>query len=182
MHNVDGRLVVTDHSTADLGGATSPGRNAFCFNGQTTPLPRSTCAIRRPESIDGDQQSVGTLRAWLGLRHRCRELRRHLDEPGAVIVRPAQAPLSDRPSNRCDPARHSPNRELVRIYGRGFDAIPWQRSGRRLRRKHSVAQRLPTRVGNCVVIGGEPAEVVAVTPTMIVARAPFPAASGPSPS
>ena len=66
VHNVDGGLVVTDQSTADLGGVTSPGWNAFAFNGPDAPpapvnVRNSTSGVRH-----GGEQPVGALRPRSG--------------------------------------------------------------------------------------------------------------------
>jgi len=60
--------------------------------------------------------------------------------------------------------------DLIRIYGEGFDAIDGV--GSSCNTPIEVNTCRPLR-GNCVLIDRVPAAVIAVTPTMLVVRAPF---------
>jgi hypothetical protein len=62
--------------------------------------------------------------------------------------------------------------ELIRIYGREFDAIQGNAPNGDCDTIGEANSCRPP-YGNCVLIGGRAADVVAVTPTMLVARAPF---------
>jgi hypothetical protein len=173
VHNVDGGLVVTDRSSVDLGGASSPGWNAFAFNGPDDP----------PTPVNVRNSTSGVVMAVNNQWERCGRgwvcdvaavsSRDAAASPGAVVVRPAQAPRQ-RQTMRIDAISPTlaEEGELVRLYGTGFDAIRGNGPDGDCTSVPSLNGCRPV-VGNCVVIGGEPAEVVAVTPTMIVARAPF---------
>jgi hypothetical protein len=60
--------------------------------------------------------------------------------------------------------------ELVRVYGSGFDAVDG--AGASCESIAAANTCRPLR-GNCVFIDRMPTEVIAVTPTMLVVRAPF---------
>jgi hypothetical protein len=173
VYNVDGGFVVTDQSTADLGGATSPGWNAFAFNGTGTV----------PEAVNVRNLTGGVLTAVNNQWEHCDggwvcdvAVVSTVDvstNPGPVVVAPAQA-SRERHTLRVDAISPSfaAEGELVRIYGAGFDAIRGNGPGGDCTSIARLNGCKPV-VGNCVVIGGVQAEVVAVTPTMLVARAPF---------
>jgi hypothetical protein len=173
VHNVDGGLVVTDQSSVDLGGVTSPGWNAFAFNGPAdTPAP-----VNVRNSTSGVVMAVNNQWERCGRGWVCDLAAVGSGDiaanPGPIVVKPAQAPRQ-RQTVRIDSISPTLAEEgdLVRIYGTGFDAIRGSGPDGDCASISSLNGCRPV-VGNCVVIGGEPAEVVAVTPTMIVARAPF---------
>jgi hypothetical protein len=173
VHNVDGGLVVTDQSTADLGGVASPGWNAFAFNGPDDPLT----PVNVRNSTGGVVMAVNNQWEHCGRGWVCDvaevSARDTAASPGFVIVKPAQPPRQ-RQTIRIDAVRPTvaEQGDVVRIYGTGFEAIGGNGPDGDCTSIASFNGCRPV-VGNCVVIGGEPAEVVAVTPTMIVARAPF---------
>jgi hypothetical protein len=173
VHNVDGGFVVTDQSTADLGGGASAGWNAFAFNGtggavEPVNVRNQTSAILTAVNNQWEGCGGGWVCDVAAVRSSDVSA-----SAGPVVVPRAQA-ARERHAVRIDsispPA--AAEGELLRIYGRGFDAIRGNGPDGDCTSVAALNGCRPVK-GNCVVIGGEPAEVVAVTPTMIVARAPF---------
>jgi hypothetical protein len=174
VHNTDGGVVVGDSSTLDLGGLGSAGDNALAFNG---PPAASRANLQNltafPVSASNDQwESCGG--GW-----RCDVAavldRDVLQSPplGTVAVEPAQPPRARAPLEitAVSPPFAAAG-ELVRVYGKGFDAIEGNAPDGGCEDIPS-ANRCDPPSGNCVVVDGQPADVVAVTPTMLVLRAPF---------
>jgi IPT/TIG domain-containing protein len=92
---------------------------------------------------------------------------------GTVEVEPAQAPRGRAPLEitAISPPFAAAG-ELVRIYGKGFDAIEGNAPDGGCA-DIPASNRCDAPTGNCVVVDGQPVDVVAVTPTMLVFRAPF---------
>lgn len=175
VHNVDGGVVVADSSSIDLGGAAIAGNNAIAFNGpDTTVEPVNlrnltalpiTAANNQWESCGGGWQC--DVEAVLALDVLA------VQPSGTIQVAPAQPGHAREPLeiSAIEPAFAAAG-EMVRIYGRGFDAIEGNAAAGGCDAIAAANGCDPLR-GNCVVVGGQPAEVIAVTPTMLVVRAPF---------
>ena len=175
VHNVDGGIVVSDASSIDLGGEVSEGRNAIAFNGPDAPpepvnlrnltaLPISAVNDQWESCGDGWQCDVDAVLARDVVA---------LQPSGAIEVEPAMPGHAREPIeiDAVEPTLAAAG-DLVRIYGRGFDAIDGNDTTGGCDAIASANGCDPLN-GNCVVAGGREAEVVAVTPTMLVVRAPF---------
>jgi hypothetical protein len=175
VDNADGGFVVTDRSAADLGGGFSRGRNAFAFNGPAA----TTGALNLRHLGSGPVTAVGNQWEHCGPGWRCDvNAVRGSDVFAAagappVAVAPARA-ARERHSVRIDEIRPSfaLAGELVRLYGDGFDAIGGNGPGGDCT-SAAPLNRCDPIAGNCVLFGGRTAEVVSLTPTMIVVRSPF---------
>ena len=136
--------------------------------------PRQPAQSRRDGGAGGGKL-MGELRAQHALRRapRARPRRLRAQRSGGRHHTGRRASVQRRvPRLAVDHASHASAGELVRIYGSGFDAL----SGNDVAgdcNAIAAANRCPPRRGNCVFVGGQPAQVVAVTPTMLVVRAPF---------
>ena len=170
--NVLDGAVIVDDSLADLGGGpfASAGDNAFAYNGESGMGFDLRAVSSAPISAafaqwDGCGAGVACDEAAV--------LATDVRDGGAgVSISPAVAPrgLGVPVVERVAPARGRAG-ELVRIFGAGFDAVAGYGEGGC--EGAAVANGCAPVRGNCVTIDGEPAEVVAVTPTMVVARWPF---------
>jgi hypothetical protein len=175
VHNADGGVAVGDASRLDLGGGTSAGDNALAFNGPNKPAARANLRnlTATAVSASNDQwESCGG--GW-----RCDSAavleNDVLESPplGTVEVEPAQ-PTRSRETveiTAISPPTAAAG-ELVRVYGRGFDAIEGNAPDGGCD-DIPAANRCASSKGNCVAVDGQPADVIAVTPTMLVLRAPF---------
>jgi hypothetical protein len=173
VHNGTGGVVVGQGSIASFAPGGAPGENAFAFNGPLLP-PRLTnfqSASLLPIAASGngwehcgpcDSCDVG---AVLALDVSFTSLQAPVEIAPALPTRQRAAPRIDAivPS-------FAAAGDFVRIYGSGFDAI--EGAGTSCASIPAANTCRPLR-GNCVLIDRQPAEVVAVTPTMLVVRAPF---------
>ncbi|OFV89618.1 MAG: hypothetical protein A3J75_07525 [Acidobacteria bacterium RBG_16_68_9] len=170
-----GGLAITGASSADLGGKGSPGNNVFAFNGATGQTSAANVQNHSAQVIAAtNNQWEHCGRGWI-----CDEAAiRQADVfsatgAGAVTISPSQ------PHHRRSPPTitaavpsFAAAGEIVRLYGSGFDAI----DGNGPEASCETIEELNTcrpRRGNCVFIDRQPVEVIAVTPTMLVIRAPF---------
>jgi hypothetical protein len=175
VHNLDGGVVVANRSVGDFGGGISTGLNAFAFNGPdgaSTPANLRNLSERPVSAANNHWERCGN--------HLACNVRAVLEfdvfqqnGSGGVDVAPAQR---GRARATADIDTISPTfatvGELVRLYGRGFDAIEGNAPSGDCATIADANTCRPAQ-GNCVLVGGQPAEVVAVTPTMLVFRAPF---------
>jgi hypothetical protein len=174
VHNLDGGVVVANSSVADLGGAMSRGFNALAFNGPAgaTPTNLRNLSTALLSASNNDWQHCGE---QLTCNHRA-VLMHDVFQPdgaGSVIVAPARRGR-ERVAIEIDSIAppFAAAGELVRLYGKGFDAIGGNAPAGGCDTIAEANSCRPTK-GNCVAVGGEAADVIAVTPTMLVIRAPF---------
>lgn len=172
VHNLDGGVTVATNSTIDLGGPVSEGFNALAFNGagelpsnlRNTSVSAVWAANNYWEHC-GNHLSCNDRAVLLG------DVFQSDDQ--AVAIQPTRA---NRARTAIEIDSISPSfaaaGELVRLYGRGFDAIEGNAAGGGCGTVAEANQCRPVR-GNCVLVGRQPADVVAVTPRMLVIRAPF---------
>jgi hypothetical protein len=173
IQSSSGGALVLDSASGDFGTSLSPGQNAFAFNGPSRPITPVNLRNLGATAVP----AVGNFWENCGRSTHCDEPRvLGLDvfAPNAPVdITPAAASVQRRvPRLASITPRHASAGELVRIYGSGFDAL----SGNDVAgdcTAIAAANRCPPRRGNCVFVGGQPAQVVAVTPTMLVVRAPF---------
>lgn len=164
---------VADDSFADFGGGLlgSAGSNAFAgnalsssgknfFNSAPAQISAINCQWEACGNADAcDDDAIDRL-----------DVGHHA---GEVLFAPAQAPKLLPPPSVTTVVPASGRRgDLLRIFGSGFDAVAGNLvDGECLH--PAEANRCDGLRGNCVRIGGVPAAVEAVTPTMLVARWPF---------
>ncbi len=173
VHNADGGVVVTDSSTAQLGTMAVAGENAIAFNGVADPptpvnfqnltaLPIAAIGNAWEHCGSGTSCDVDAVQAL-------DVLTAHTDAP--VGVAPAlPTRMRARPSlDRAEPSFAAAG-TLVRLYGSGFDAI--EGAGASCVDLPAANSCSPLS-GNCVLVDRTAADVVAVTPTMLVIRMPF---------
>jgi len=173
LHNRDAGVVVSDTSRGDFAPDGVPGENAFAFNGPPQPLTpmnfrNLTSTPVRAQGNAWEHCGAGVqcnLAAVLAFDVFSAEFQAPIAVAPALSSRGRDAP---RISAIVPPIAAAG--ELVRVYGNGFDAI--EGAGAACERIAAANTCRPLR-GNCVFIGRAPAEVVAVTPTMLVVRAPF---------
>lgn len=173
VHNVDGGVLVSDTSRASFAPGDALGANAFAFNGPAKPA--SPMNFRNLTALPID--AAGNAWEHCGPYGPCDLTAiRSFDvfaasAQGTVMLTPA---LPTRSHSRAQITAIEPPfaaaGDLVRIYGSGFNAIDG--AGESCDTVAAANTCQPLR-GNCVVIDHSPAEVVAVTPTMLVVRAPF---------
>jgi hypothetical protein len=176
VHNLDGGVVVANTSVADLGrGEGSTGLNAFAFNGpaqSSTPTNLRNLSVRAVSAANNHWQGCGN-------RLTCNDRAVLMDDvfqqdgSGGVVVTPARGGR-ERAAIEIDSITPTlaTEGELVRLYGKGFDAIGGNAPAGDCGTIGEANSCRPLK-GNCVLVGGQPAAVVAVTPTMLVIRAPF---------
>lgn len=173
VHNLGGGVVVGDTSAGLFGSSETYGSNAFAFNGAPDPLFPANFRNQSSHALSavGNQwEHCGDRIPCDVARVRARDVyRATLD--ATVAVEPATAtPHREAPRITAIVPSFATAGELVRIYGSGFDAI--EGAGSDCEDVAAANGCRPVR-GNCVFIDRQPAEVVAVTPTMLVVRAPF---------
>jgi hypothetical protein len=173
VHNLGGGAVVGNASEATFGTPLGAGHNAFAWNGAGDPLVpvnlrnETTHAI---EALGNHWEHCGARIPCDLARVRARDIFR-ISLAATVAIAPALAtPLRRAPVITAIEPPFAAAGELVRIYGSGFDAIDG--AGDRCGDIEAANGCRPVR-GNCVFIDRQPAAVVAVTPTMLVVRAPF---------
>jgi hypothetical protein len=173
VHNRANGVVAADTTRLGFGDAVAPGANAIAFNGP--PAPPAPVNFRNLTALP--IPAVGNAWEHCGPRAPCdRAAVQALDifttaPLGAVAIAPAQ-PTRRRAAPRIasiEPSFAAAG-DLIRIYGDGFDAIGG--IGPSCDTPIEVNTCRPLR-GNCVFIDRIPADVIAVTPTMLVVRAPF---------
>jgi hypothetical protein len=172
VHNLAGGLSTMETSTADLGTADSPGRNALAFNGIGSNLsgPKQ---LRNQTALP--LTAVGNHWESCGPTYDCAEIAVLIGSvysPDATVdVAPAR-PNAQREAPIIHEIRPTFARagELVWIYGEGFDAV-----GGAAQDAECDGAGRPCRASdpNCVFIDRQGAEIVAATPTLLVIRAPF---------
>jgi Right handed beta helix region len=172
---------VANSSVADLGGGTlgSAGNNAFTQNN----LPAGGANLR-----NGTGSLVSAINdQWehCGTGTQCNDMQIAADDisdHGAnTSFMPAQAHRAQTPIIDSVLPSKGKAGDLLRIFGSGFNVIDGHFSEKD-QQCADVAGRnrcVPVQ-GNCVQIGGVPAAVEAVTPTMLVVRWPF-TCLGPEP-
>jgi hypothetical protein len=175
VHNLDGGVVVADSSVIDLGGQTSKGLNAFAFNGAkelSTPTNLRNVSTSLIPAANNHWQHCGKS-SRCNRRAVLRQDVFQLDGSGGVDITPPRVGRR-RATIEIDSTspKFATRGELVRIYGRRFDAIEGNAPTGDCDTISEANSCRPLK-GNCVLVGGQPAEVVAVTPTMLVIRAPF---------
>ena len=172
LHNADAGVVVSNASRASFAPDGAPGENAFAFNGRRQGSPMN---FRNLSSLAVAAQG----NAWehCGAAAMCDVASvQALDVFSADFQAPVAVVPALTPRRRAAPriTEVSPSMavagELVHIYGTGFDAIDG--AGRACQTIAAANTCRPLH-GNCVFVGQVPAEVIAVTPTMLVIRAPF---------
>ena len=175
VNNLDAGVVIGNLSQADLGRADSPGNNTLAFNGDENP-PADTNLRNlspRPVSAIGDQ--------WEHCGHgwRCDEAAItardvFVDAAGGDVDSSSPRTARQRQAPRITEVTPSfaVQGDLVRLYGTGFDAIDGNGPGADCDTIATLNTCRPVH-GNCVLIDRQPADVVAVTPTMLVVKAPF---------
>ena len=173
LHNLGGGVVVGDTSDGTFGTAAVLGHNAFAFNGTGDPLIPMNFrneTTRALSAVGNHWEHCGASVPCDLARVRARDVyRATLD--AMVAVAPALAtPQRDAPRITAIAPSFAAAGELVRLYGSRFDAI--EGAGSDCGAVAAANGCRPVR-GNCVFIDRRPAEVVAVTPTMLVVRAPF---------
>lgn len=173
VHNVAGGVAVGNSSLATFGTPVSFGRNAFAFNG----LPEPPVPLNFQNLTSGPLIAVGNQWEHCGPATPC-DIAQVLARD---VFRAAPASTVDVDPGLPTAARAAPQitavdppfaaaGELVRIYGSGFDAIDG--AGSDCGGVVTANTCRPVR-GNCVFVDRQPADVIAVTPTMLVIRAPF---------
>lgn len=173
VHNQANGVIVADASRLSFGEVAAPGANAVAFNGPASP--RSPVNFRNLTALP--ITAVGNTWEHCGTRTSCdvaavqaldiftsglsapveiapAHPTRRLASPSITAIQPSFAAAGD----------------LIRIYGDGFDALDG--IGSSCDTPIQVNTCRPLR-GNCVLIDRVPADVIAVTPTMLVVRAPF---------
>ena len=173
VHNLGGGVVVGNDSVGFFGSLDTPGANAFAFNGtMDPPFPVNfrNETTRALSAVGNQWEHCGASVPCDLARVRARDVyRATLD--AMVAVAPALAtPQRDAPRITAIEPSFAAAGDLVRLYGSGFDAI--EGAGSDCGAVAAANGCRPVR-GNCVFIDRHPAEVVAVTPTMLVVRAPF---------
>jgi hypothetical protein len=173
LHNLGGGVVVGSTSSGDFGTADAFGSNAFAFNGVRDALVPVNFRNQTSHALT----AIGNHWEHCGARVPCDLARVRASDvyratlEATVAVTPALAtPHRDAPRITAIEPPFAAAGDLVRLYGSGFDAIDGAGSG--CDQIPAANSCRPVR-GNCVFIDRQPAEVVAVTPTMLVVRAPF---------
>ncbi len=175
VYNAGGGVRVEDTSQADFGGFLSHGNNAFAFNGASPGALQVNFQNLAPfaaTAVNNQWQHCG--RGWSCDRAQIEaaDLFRGADA-GALPISPSQPNHRRQPPSikRIEPPVAQAG-DIVRIYGSGFDAIDGNGPGATCDSLATVNTCTPLR-GNCVFFDRQPAQVVAVTPTMIAVLAPF---------
>lgn len=173
VHNAAGGAIVGNTSLARFGTSSLAGRNAFAFNGSGDPLLPVNLRNETPHSVEAignHWQHCGSGIPCDVARVRGRDIFR-ATLTSAVSVSPALAtPNRSAPVITAIEPPFAAAGDVVRLYGTGFDAIGGAGNG--CARVDAANSCRPLR-GNCVFIDHQPATVIAVTPTMLVIRAPF---------
>lgn len=173
LHNQGGGALIGNASEANLGTSAALGHNAFAFNGVGDPLMPVNLRNETAHSIEaiGNQWEHCGARIPCDLpRVRARDIfRASLSSMVAIAPALATAPRSAPVITAIEPPFAAAG-DLVRLYGSGFDAV--EGAGDSCQAIELANTCRPVR-GNCVFIDRQPAAVVAVTPTMLVVRAPF---------
>jgi hypothetical protein len=171
--NANSGVVIADQSRASFGVLIAPGDNAIAFNG--LPKPSTPANFRNQTSFP--ITAVGNFWEHCGPRIPCDTA---AVQSGDIFTARAVAPVAIKPAQNTrrraapritviDPPFAAAG-EVVRIYGSGFDAIEGNAGSCNTIADVNTCEPLH---GNCVMIDRTPAEVIAVTPTMMVVRAPF---------
>jgi hypothetical protein len=173
LHNVGAGAVVGNTSTADFGNTARSGHNAFAFNGAPDPATPANFRNDTEHALTaaGNQwEHCGAAIPCDLPQVRARDVfRATLTSSVAVSPGLPTAPRAAPRITAIEPP-YAAAGELVRIYGSGFDAI--EGAGSDCGDIAAANTCRPVR-GNCVFVDRQAAEVVAVTPTMLVIRAPF---------
>jgi hypothetical protein len=173
VRNANSGIVVDGGSRATFGDLNERGLNAVAFNG----APRRPTPMNFRNQTDFPVAAIGNFWERCGAQIPCDVL---AVQTGDIFAANRSAPVSivpAQPSRRraapritaIDPPFAAAG-DMVRIFGSGFDAI--EGSADSCAAVADVNTCHPLR-GNCVLIDRQPAEVIAVTPTMVVVRAPF---------
>jgi hypothetical protein len=169
VHNLTAGASLSDTARADFGSDTAAGRNAFAFNdGAGNNLRNGTnqpvSAVDNQWEHCGERPTCDTAAVMA--------LDVSTSNPAAPITVAPALPTRQRrpPTITSIVPSFAVAGDLVRLYGRDFDAI--NGSGSSCDRVADANTCHPLH-GNCIMIDRQPAEVVAVTPTMAVIRAPF---------
>jgi hypothetical protein len=174
VHNLDGGAVVANTSVADFGGGTSRGLNAFAFNGPQDPPTPANLRNLSAAPISAANNHWEGCGNHLTCNDRAVLMHDVFQQNGqaGVVVAPTRGGR-ERAAVEIEAITptFAAGGELIRLYGRGFDAIEGNAPAGDCATIAEANTCRPVR-GNCVVVGGQPADVVAVTPTMLVVRAP----------
>jgi hypothetical protein len=164
--------VVANASTADFGGGAlgSAGDNAFTQN----DLPGGGANLRNATGLA--VSAVNNQWENCGRGATCDHVQIatvDLSDRGAnTTIAPAQAHRALQPAITGVSPGAGAAGDLLRIYGRGFNVIDGHFAEDQCADVAGRNRCVPLR-GNCVRIGGVPAAVEAVTPTMLAVRWPF---------
>ncbi|GIW42051.1 MAG: hypothetical protein KatS3mg076_2628 [Candidatus Binatia bacterium] len=166
-------VAVFGTGTVDFGGGPlgSPGDNAFTQNNLPVDANFRNATGRTVDAVGNQWEHCGTGPVC----DHDEILRLDVNDLGRPFTRvaPAQA---HRRGERPRILGVSPSKgrkgELLRIFGSAFNVIDGHFAEDRCEDVEGRNRCVPLR-GNCVRIGGVPAPVVAVTPTMLVVRFPF---------
>ena len=167
VYNLDSGVNVAGTAVVDFGVVADPGYNVFTGNGAASIVANFQNAS--PAPIDA------LVNQWehCGRRPVCDDAAiAAADVGGPVTFSPA---LSSRWNHdtfieAVDPSSGAAG-DLVRVYGRGFDAIEGQPRDGSCATIALNNRCLPNR-GNCVRVGQVDAEVIAITPTMLIVKLP----------
>jgi hypothetical protein len=170
-NGTDGALIA-DQSFADFGGGplASAGNNAFTQNNLDAGFEnfRSITSAAPISAINNQWHHCG-----LGTTCNDAEIRRLDLNPGSdTLIAPAQAQRDLNPVIDSVHPRRGRQGELFRVFGSNFNAIDGHFAGALCQDLNARNRCVPLR-GNCILIGGVPAALEAVTPTMLVGRWPF---------
>jgi hypothetical protein len=172
IHNPVGGVAVSDNSRASFAAPGAAGNSAFAFNGPAAPPSPANFRNMTPFAIP----AYGNAWQHCGEHGPCNvgdvlALDVFTNAPAPVTVDPALPTRSHtRPHITSIEPSFAAVGDLVRIYGSGFDAIDGAGDSCD---GIAAANTCRPQHGNCVFVGRTAAEVVAVTPTMLVVRAPF---------
>lgn len=173
VHNRQNGVIVADASRLSFGAVAAPGTNAVAFNGPTAP--RSPVNFRNLTALP--IAAVGNAWEHCGPRAPCDLAAvQALDIFTTSLLAPVDIAPAQPTRRRAAPSitaiqpSFAAAGDLIRIYGDGFDVIDG--IGPSCDTPIEVNTCRPLR-GNCVLINRIAADVIAVTPTMLVVRAPF---------
>jgi hypothetical protein len=172
VNNPIGGVAISDNSRASFAPAGAVGNNAFAFNGPPHPPSPTNFRNLTPFEIP----AYGNTWQHCGTHGTCNvndvlALDVFASPPAPVTVDPAlPTQTHTRPRITSVEPPFAAAGDLVRIYGSGFDAIDG--AGDSCTGVTAANTCRPLH-GNCVFVGQSAAQVIAVTPTMLVVRAPF---------
>ena len=172
VRNVDGGVLIMGDATGTFGNPGREGRNAFAFNGVSGALNGA------PNFRNFSTREIaarGNYWEHCGPTWKCdvpRVVASDLHTPGATVrTDPFLAtPQHRRPVITEIEPPFARNGDLIRIYGEHFDAVTQARDNHVCT---GPGRPCTGSDANCVYIDRQAVEIVAATPTMLVARMPF---------